>query len=92
MAELFTLDKGEGYSIRLEIWPNGNELEENMCWYDQFMIHPGDFDGDKTAQTTRRMRRFLRQYKKRPIGEGVAKRKKTKERAVRVVDSAVDVK
>lgn len=78
LGSLFTLDRNEGYTIRLEIWPNDTELEENnYSWVDQFMINPGDFNKENRENTTKRMNRFLRHYKKKPKSDGVTKKERS---------------
>lgn len=76
LASLFTLDKNEGYTLRLEIWPNGKELEENQySWVEEFMIQSGDFNEENRENTMKRMNRFLRHYKKKPTSNGITKKK-----------------
>lgn len=76
LASLFTLDKNEGYTLRLEIWPNGKELEKNQySWIEEFMIQPGDFNEENRENTMKRMNRFLRHYKKKPTSNGITKKK-----------------
>ena len=73
LSDLFTLDRDEGYTLRLEIWPND---EKTLSWTDQFMIQPGDFDKENSAKTMKRMKRFLNQYKKGPSIGRIEKRER----------------
>jgi hypothetical protein len=68
LQDLLLLDKSDGYSIQLVIWPNDPEYGTRAVWSADHMIHPEDFRDSRTRhQTLVRLCRFLDQYKKTPI-------------------------
>ncbi len=68
---LFSLDKKEeGYSIQIVVWDNSDPSN----WDDEFVIQCDELDTKKgVKRTTRRLTRFMNQYKKTPLKGKISK-------------------
>lgn len=70
VANLFTLDKDEGYAIHIVTWSNKEDTDH---WDKEFIINTKDLDEVNAPKTIKKLRRFLKQYKKVPLKSGVTK-------------------
>ena len=65
VKELFELDRDEGFTIQLVVWP---DIDGHTDWDAEFVIHREDFETkESTEDAVNRLKRFLNGYKKKPL-------------------------
>lgn len=67
LQTLFTLDKDEGYSVRIELCTNNEKELQKHGWCSQFMIQTEDLADENIGETVRKLKSFLNDYKKTPL-------------------------